>query len=447
MTPTSPNPVRSSECTAEPLPVDPFRSLRVRFGMLLGEEDFTTIGAYHRGKGWLHNAWLHRQGVVWGLGVELDARQGEIRVLPGLALDGLGRELHLDVPMCVNVGAWLDAQNPPAPVRKERGATLVDLHVVIRFRGCLDRPVPALSEPCEGSGATTAHSRVIEQVEILLRPGLAPQRSDPHGSTPPLLPYHRLRLLFGLEGPIAQEGGTSPIPADQEVLDARAAIAALPAADRPPALLEAFRRFAAYDEIGLQPAQDEDGEFTLMPVAEPGELVLAELRQLRLTGQKGAWKISSLQEVVHPEVRFSHVATSTLEELLCGAACCLAAASPPAPPDTVVGPQVMGEPRIGSGEITFTVSAPLAAASLAGGISVTHFDPAMGWTQVGVGKIGQADGEVQLGFPAKLPLGRLRLLIRGSGSQPVLGEDGIPFGARSGNPSDGNDFVYMTERK
>ena len=140
MTPTSPNPVRSSECTAEPLPVDPYRSLRVRFGMLLGEEDFTTIGAYHRGKGWLHNAWLHRQGVVWGLGVELDARQGEIRVLPGLALDGLGRELRLDVPMCVNVSAWLDAQNPPVPVRKERGATLVDLHVVIRFRGCLDRP-------------------------------------------------------------------------------------------------------------------------------------------------------------------------------------------------------------------------------------------------------------------------------------------------------------------
>ena len=53
--------------------VDPFRALHVHFGMLMGVDDFETIDAYHRGKMWLHSSWLHREGVLWGLRVALDA--------------------------------------------------------------------------------------------------------------------------------------------------------------------------------------------------------------------------------------------------------------------------------------------------------------------------------------------------------------------------------------
>lgn len=442
MTTTTQQVASRSECSGEPLPLDPYRSLRVRFGMLLGEEDFTTLGAYHRGKGWLHNAWLHRQGVVWGLAVELDPEKGEIRVLPGLALDGLGRELHLGVPMCVNLSAWLSAQDS-LPVAKSaskraRATTALDLHVILRFRTCLDRQVPALSEPCEGSGATTAHSRVVEQVEILLRPGLAPSRLEPP------LPYHRLRLLFGLEPPILQEGGTNPIEADQQVLDARAAIAAQPAADRSPALLEAFRRFAAYDEIELEPAKDEDGEYTLMPAAEPGELVLAELRQLRISGEPGAYKIESGPEVVFPEVRFSHVATATIEELLCGAACCIAAAAQA--PTEIIGPEIR-EVQVDTRTVTLSSSAPLADASLATGIFLTYFEEKAGWSELAPDTVSQKESKVSLEFAEDLPSGRLRLLVRGSGNKPVLGADGVPLGARSDNPFGGNDFAFMIERK
>jgi hypothetical protein len=441
VTTTSLKESRGAACAGEPLPLDPYRSLRVRFGMLLGEEDFTVLGAYHRGKGWLHNAWLHRQGVVWGFGVELDQRQGEIRVLPGLALDGLGRELHLDVPMCVGVGAWLDAQDPPPPFTEDRGGILIDLHVVIRSRTCLDRQVPSLSEPCEGSGATTAHSRVVEQVEILLRPGLAPPRTEPP------LPYHLLRLLFGLEPPILDEVTGDPLAADQAVVGARADIAALPAADRPPALLEAFRRFAAYDEIALRPAEDEDGQATLMPFAEPGELVLADLRQLRLTGRKGAWKIDSDQSVVHPEVRFSHVATATIEELLCGAACCIAAAESPAPPPAErVGPWVDAVRVSSAREIDISFDLPLAEASAATSIFVTSFDLSAGWREVPA-VVGAASQVVRLAFKEDLPYGRLRLLIRGTGPMPLLGKDGVPLGALSDQPDEGKDFAYMTEIK
>jgi hypothetical protein len=297
----------------EALPLDPWRSLRVRFGMLLGEEDFTTIGAYHRGKGWLHNAWLHRQGVVWGFGVELARENREVRVLPGLALDALGRELHLDQTACLDAGAWFDehADDPGFEIEDVDGGKRFTAHVIARFRPCLDRAVPAMAEPCAGDARSVAHSRVVETVELLLLPGAAPQRTEPP------LPYHRLRLLFGLEPAHTDDGGTV-LPADQEVLDARDAILGLPAADQPAAHLDAFRRFAALDVVDLRPAPAADGEaMTLVPGAEPGDVVLAEITDLTLLGEPGAWRLDSGN--VDVTVRHAHVATATIQELLCGA--------------------------------------------------------------------------------------------------------------------------------
>ncbi|HEX3129370.1 MAG TPA: hypothetical protein VH394_18690, partial [Thermoanaerobaculia bacterium] len=196
------------------LPVEPFRSLRVHFGMLLGVDDLETLGAYPRGKTWLHNAWLHRDGVVWGLGVELDAQRGEIRVQPGLAMDRLGRELHLDTVMCVDVARWLEQHARDPELRLEElpdGGVRFDAHVVIQFRSCLTRQVPALVEPCDGTGGTTAYSRVFETADLFLRPGLAPAPAAP--------PYHRLRVLFALEPP--------QLPDDQEIVDRRDAVLAL----------------------------------------------------------------------------------------------------------------------------------------------------------------------------------------------------------------------------
>ena len=64
-------------------PISPYLGIHYHFGMLLGVDDFETEQAYHRGKSRLHNAWLHREGVVWGMEVRLDAEKGEVRVLPG----------------------------------------------------------------------------------------------------------------------------------------------------------------------------------------------------------------------------------------------------------------------------------------------------------------------------------------------------------------------------
>jgi hypothetical protein len=82
------------------LPVNPFCSLQFHFGMLLGVDDLETGQAYPRGKVRLHNAWLHREGVVWGFNVSFNSRN-ELAVDPGLALDAAGHELHLDRQACL----------------------------------------------------------------------------------------------------------------------------------------------------------------------------------------------------------------------------------------------------------------------------------------------------------------------------------------------------------
>src|SRR5687768_11633873 len=81
------------------LPASPFYAMQYHFGMLLGVDDLEAAQAYPRGKIRLHNAWLHGDGVVWGLGVGVNDRR-ELYVDSGLALDAAGHELHVDRRQC-----------------------------------------------------------------------------------------------------------------------------------------------------------------------------------------------------------------------------------------------------------------------------------------------------------------------------------------------------------
>jgi len=310
-------------------PTDPFRALHVHYGMLLGVDDFEAIGAYHRGKGWLHNAWLHREGVVWGLGVTRSDR--ELRVDPGLALDAVGRELHLDVPACLDLAAWYDehkSRDDLGATIDANGAVTLHAHVVALFKVCPAREVPALAEPCN-AGAGTAPSRLVETVELRLVPGLAPP--------PPAPPYHRLRLLFCIDAAQLDPLGII-LPADQEVLTARASILALPHDQQPAATLVALRRFAALDAIDLRPAATSDDELQVWtPARPPAPLVLANLHDLRLVPlPAGGWQVDAA--AVDPTIRSTHIATRTIQELLCGP-CCDAAPAPPSTPVTSTVPE------------------------------------------------------------------------------------------------------------
>ena len=252
------------------LPVDPFTALAVNFGMLLGVTDFDTLAANPRGKLRLHNAWLHGQGVVWGYSVTLDDTSRELRVGPGLALDAVGHELALGVLSCVDVGAWYDTagQDPASGLPPVVDGTVsFDAHVVVRFQACLAQPVPAMASPCAGSATDTAYSRVIETVELLLVPGLAP----PHDT------FARVRALFGL--PATGQP-------DAEVPATLAKLAGLPSAELTQGWLDALHTLSADDVIDLSPLGLQPGHVgssTLFTQDEPADVVLADLTGLTLT--------------------------------------------------------------------------------------------------------------------------------------------------------------------
>jgi len=475
--------LHNSEATdvSDLLPLSPFNSLRYHFGMLLGVDDFETEQAYHRAKMRLHNAWLHREGVVWGFGVEVKADRGEIRVKAGLALDAAGHELYLQDDHCINVGEWFEKHREDSGFNLDRDG--FDVHVVICFRACLNRQVPALMEPCSNGGSSTAYSRVSETVKIDLLPGRAPER---------VYPYHRLRLMFGLVEPttldkarldellsgertvgefaLRREASTGDaatetvtevvanatedqelleaVRRDQAVLEKMEAIEALPVADQAAARLKAFHEFAALDEIDMRPATSEDGARTLLfPGREDDCLVLADITELKLTTNDNRTVLSG--GIVDTSVRPSHVATTTIQDLLCGR---LLTQPKPDVPDT--GPRIdpASVTLLTPKAIMFRVDKDLLDASIKpAGFSVTWLDPEQGWQRANIGNAQYGGFETQtvvLDLDRAVS-GRLRLIVFGSGPTPVLGADLVPLagviGGPPGLPHEGHDFVFMKE--
>ncbi len=436
------------------LPINPFEALKPHFGMLLGVHDFQTIDAYHRGKQWLHNAWLHRQGVVWGMKVSIDTERNEIRVQPGLAIDALGRELFLAKPVCLNLPAWLDKHRDDEAFegifeRSEDGRISFSAHAVIQFHPCLARQVPALMEPCEGGSTTTAYSRIIESVEVLLMPGLARKIGSPGR----VRPYHRLRLLFNLEPPNRDESDAI-LPSDQEVIDERDRILGLVSNEQPAAYLAAFRAFAALDEMTLGPATGEHGDHvSLFPAVEPAPVILANLQDLRVNNE------SFEEGRVDNRVRDVHVATATIQELLCGPLFRQDGGGEPAPPSApdAGGPRIDHESvELEDRAVVFVQTEPkFLKRSMENNVSifVSTYDKDSGWRSKTVDDIKIVGNKVRLAIDRNFEDADelVRLVVKGTGPTPVLGANRVPLAGAVGGPPgtlhQGHDFVFLQKRE
>jgi hypothetical protein len=443
------------------LPVNPYTALQYHFGMLLGVDDLETAQGYPRGKIRLHNAWLHREGVVWGFDVGFNARR-ELAVKPGLALDAAGRELHLDVTACVDLGKWYDKHKEDKDFNfadDRTGGKIFDAHVVARFRACLGRPVPAIADPCAGSEVDTAFSRISETVELLLRPGKA-WAKEPAGASPEPDPkdlgYHRLRILFSLE---------DDAPEYDEVKTRREAILALPLEQQPRAYLDAFREFAALDEIDLGP-QDASGAFSSLFPEDPTDVVLADVLGIHIRPAAGVgatgFAIADPLPVPNVRVRRSHVATATIQELLCGPL--FTGTASDTNPESPEGPGENADsgPRVDDQSvkvatrrrITMNLTAPVDAASVGvAQFSVTTYTSEDGWNRIDLADVKVDAGGTTIVLNLKDPIDAdrlVRLIARGTGPHPILGIDQVPLAGGIGGPpgsaNDGHDFVIMLRR-
>jgi hypothetical protein len=411
-------------CPDEELPADPFTALRVTFGMLLGEDDFRVLMGHPRGKQQLHGAWEHGAGVVFGLGLSYREADDQVVVATGLARDGRGRELRLESRSCLTLADW---------AREHAGEGKAAGWVVARYRTCLDRPVPAIADPCDVSRRHDDHSRVVESIciEIVDEP------------PPPWRPYPRLRAL--LLGPDAHT--TAAVAAAAE--GARSAVTGEPTEHRARALLEQFRKLAADDVAGLGPEHDDGQDAWPLPRIEENAGVVLGRIAVDLDDD-GCIRSDAL--VLDPTVRTVLLPSSTLAELVCGFAPGILGAATRA---DAGGPRLLRDTvrwSRGNTCLEFCVTAPVARGSAEFGVEISSLsDDGDGWSAASVDGIRIVDDGrrviVDLDQAPAYPT--VRVIIRGTGPTPLFGRDpAVPFAGDEGGPPgtehDGHDAVIIT---
>lgn len=427
----------SERCDAS-LPERPYAAVHYHYGMLLGVDDFVADQAYHRGKMRLHAAWLHGAGVVWGLGVSADLERGEIRVAPGLAVDGAGRELHLDATQCLHVGRWFDAHRDDAgfAFTESGDGVTFDAHVVLRHRACLMQPVPAVLDTCAGTGTTTAYARSYETVELGLEPGRAPTAA---------LPGRLLRVLLGEEAPRRDADGNL-LPDDATALALRAEVVAAPAETRVATAARAWHRLAVLESLAAVAGPlDADVEADLFPAGAPVGIVLADVAGIALQRAGDGWTLGAA--AADNAARAVLLSTAALQSGLCA----VLAAAPSGSGAAAIGPRVARAERTGP-TLNLVLDAPLEPGSVVTGAFRASRFAAGAWSEIGIdAAVVASDGlSVSVTLGADPGGSVFRFVALGTGAQPLLGTNRLPLAGDTASTPDGfsgaahgRDFVWM----
>lgn len=410
-------------CAGEDLPVNPFLSLRTAFGMLLGVDDFDVLMGNPRGKGMLHNARLHGCGVVCGYDVGLDA-DGKLRVGPGLAIDGIGRELCLDRAWCLDLDAWVDEQRMTdgwdTAVRESTdGSRWVCACLVARFTTCVTKPLPVLLDPCDPSRSGYESSRQLETTALSLRLAACEPCGRPG--------FDRLRRFIGPDvgGGAARYGGACDVDA--------------PFDDR----VAAVNALAAGDVVDLcpDPGGDESGGCCFPDEEADGELALAEVC-LKVRRANGKYEICDV--AFDRSVGRFLLPTWAIQQLLIDLAVRLDDMRLP----DAGGPRVVADSVVRAGSrIEFRVTRPLFEPSLRDNVVVSSLTGS-GW--VDEPYLAQySDGTLTVVIELQQPRNSLvwRAFLRGTGPSPIVSDTFIPLAGLDCDPPcmmEGRDAVLTS---
>ncbi len=197
---------------------EPLERVFFEAGMLLGVSATRTEQDYHRRRLTRHQHWLHGSGTVLGLAVTLDsepatgeAEDTTVRILigPGLGIDGLGREVLVPGPYCLDLGEWMQAQQSGALRDGRDGAGALWLSVTMRFQDCPHALQPVMARKVNAGTDPVQPARIRDGVLLELVPELPPTED---GDAPPGWP--------GL-GPLpdAAQAAAARTPAEQARVD------------------------------------------------------------------------------------------------------------------------------------------------------------------------------------------------------------------------------------
>lgn len=144
---------------------------RYFYGKLLDVRHFLMEQRYFNRKRWMMNRLAVGAGVLCGLDVSVSEDGKKLWIEPGVALDGLGREIVVPARVCLdNPRQPTDEMGRPAgdPVREG------EITIVLCYHECPTDPVPVLVRDCD-SEDDCAPSTMLERFRVLVRAG-APDR-------------------------------------------------------------------------------------------------------------------------------------------------------------------------------------------------------------------------------------------------------------------------------
>lgn len=151
---------------------EPLRRVAYEAGMLLGLEATRDEQAYHRRRLNRHQYWLQGAGVVAGLRVQVEsstAPNPRVRLLvgPGIAIDGLGREVLVTETHCLDLADWLGAQGPTTLADGfDVAANRLRLRVTARYQDCPVAAQPVLARQLNLGTDAVAASRIADAVAL-----------------------------------------------------------------------------------------------------------------------------------------------------------------------------------------------------------------------------------------------------------------------------------------
>lgn len=396
-------------------PSDPTTAINYHFGMLLGVEDLRAEQGFHVGRVQRHQREAHGAGVLRGLEVKFDEDDNEIKVMPGFAVDRLGRDIEIDRPHCFSLPAWFSANAPKNPdLRDANAAGGFSLLITLQAAACLERPVQAIAAECNGSGQEVAFSRLRETFHLGIEFAPAPPAAEAPSvlsqiidmATAGTLPddaadpqKHRLHLLW--QQAYASGSGTD--------------------------LALFLKQALILDQLARQPQEpDADPDDGVFPIAWidgitvlPGEM-------------EGSWTVAvglvdlTVRPVLMPTVLVQEQALALDRTLLAqvntGPQVVSAALSADRTTISAVFDRALDERSVQPAAFGLSVLT-------AQGFQPVAFPPPT-WDET--------TKTVTLDVPA-MPAGALRLVMRGTGDAPLVGLDHSPLGRRG--QGDGRDYA------
>jgi hypothetical protein len=140
-----------------------FRRNHYYYGRLLDEDAFLKEQAYHIRKRWLLNRLSQGYGVLAGLRVR--AKNGQVCILPGAALDSFGREIVVPQEVCLDPWQITGSDGKPG----ERLDPGLDHRVAIcvAYRECAADFVPVMIDEC-GAEEECAPNSILEGFKVFV---------------------------------------------------------------------------------------------------------------------------------------------------------------------------------------------------------------------------------------------------------------------------------------